>query len=321
MTIIKKVPDFYYFRNMKRTFHLSILSLLISFALNAQSAGRTDYIERFKETAIAEMKYSGIPASITLAQACLESGDGKSTLAREGNNHFGIKCHGWKGGAIYHDDDKKGECFRKYKSPEESFRDHSDFLRYSDRYAFLFDLEPTDYKGWAYGLKSAGYATNPEYAKRLIQIIEENELYKYDTDIPQTMIPPSPASIERPVAVSWSIQLSRNIMSRNKVKYIVANGGETIKSLANELGLFQWEILKFNDLKKNAVINAGDIIFIEAKKKEAAEHIEMHVVEEGETVWSISQRFAVREEYIRKYNGLKKNQEPSEGTLLKLRKK
>ncbi len=171
---------------MKRT----IIILLAFFAFSLASAlplcapDRTpqeNYIERYSSLAVEEMYRSGVPASITLAQGLLESRYGLSALAVDGNNHFGIKCHNWAGRKIYHDDDKKGECFRKYDSPEESFRDHSDFLRYRDRYKFLFDLEPTDYKGWAHGLKKAGYATDPSYPQKLIKLIEDYGLYKYDT--------------------------------------------------------------------------------------------------------------------------------------------
>ncbi len=139
------------------------------------------YIERYKDLAISEMKRTGIPASITLAQGMIESDYGRSSLAREGNNHFGIKCHSdWTGPAIRHHDDRRNECFRKYKQPEDSYFDHSDFIKSGSRYSFLFDLPSTDYKSWARGLKKAGYATNPDYANMLIRKIEENNLYYYD---------------------------------------------------------------------------------------------------------------------------------------------
>ena len=150
--------------------------------LQAQNLTRQQYINKYKDVAIKQMHKHKIPASIILAQACLESGDGNSTLARKANNHFGIKCHnGWKGKGYKHDDDAKGECFRKYNDPIDSFTDHSYFLISGSRYNSLFDLPITDYKGWAHGLKAAGYATNPKYAKLLIDIIEEYKLYKYDT--------------------------------------------------------------------------------------------------------------------------------------------
>lgn len=168
---------------MRKTILLFLLTAVIS-AFAAPDAGKTPqvkYIDRYSALAIDEMYRSGVPASITLAQGLLESRYGLSELATKGNNHFGIKCHNnWQGGKVYHDDDKKGECFRKYDSPEESFRDHSDFLRYRDRYKFLFDLEVNDYKGWAHGLKKAGYATDPAYPAKLIKLIEDYKLYRYD---------------------------------------------------------------------------------------------------------------------------------------------
>ena len=172
---------------MKRILSIAILSTLMFFAPALRADGPTKspqqtYVEHFATLAVEEMYRSGVPASITLAQGLLESRYGLSDLAVKGNNHFGIKCHNnWDGGKMYHDDDRKGECFRVYKSPEESFRDHSDFLRYRDRYKFLFDLEPTDYKGWAHGLKKAGYATDPAYPQKLIKLIEDYGLHEYDT--------------------------------------------------------------------------------------------------------------------------------------------
>ena len=165
---------------MKKTL-FAILVVLLSALCMADTPQRS-YIEKYSDLAVEEMYRAGVPASITLAQGLLESGNGLSELAVKGNNHFGIKCHNtWTGAKVYHDDDRKGECFRKYDNPEESFRDHSDFLRYRDRYKFLFDYEPTDYKSWAYGLKAAGYATDPKYPEKLIRLIEEHELYLYDT--------------------------------------------------------------------------------------------------------------------------------------------
>jgi len=149
-----------------------------------KTMSREQYILAYQSIARAQMEKYGVPASIILAQGMLESGNGNSTLAVQGNNHFGIKCHNsWSGQKIYHDDDAKGECFRKYKSVEHSYRDHSEFLRGGRRYAFLFDLAPTDFRAWAKGLKDAGYATDPQYADRLIKIIEENKLYIIDRGV------------------------------------------------------------------------------------------------------------------------------------------
>ena len=169
---------------MKSSFKIIALVLLMVTGLSAQNrvlSPQERYISQYAGLAVEEMYRSGVPASITLAQGLLESRYGLSELAVNGNNHFGIKCHNtWDGKKMYHDDDRRGECFRKYSSPEESFRDHSDFLRYRDRYKFLFDLETTDYEGWAYGLKKAGYATDPAYPSKLIKLIEDYRLYEYD---------------------------------------------------------------------------------------------------------------------------------------------
>ncbi len=166
---------------LRKIIYTAVAFSLFSISANAQRITRKDYIEKYKEIAIIQMKAYGIPASIILAQACLESGDGNSTLAIQANNHFGIKCHEWNGATIYHDDDQKNECFRKYSNPEDSFRDHSEFLKTRPRYHSLFNLGTKDYKSWAYGLKASGYATNPQYAQRLIDIIEAFQLYLYDT--------------------------------------------------------------------------------------------------------------------------------------------
>ena len=168
-----------------RKFSLLLLLLFAAFNLGAQNLSREQYIEKYKDIAIRQMHKHKIPASIILAQACLESSDGNSALARKANNHFGIKCHdGWKGKKFKQDDDERNECFRKYEKEVDSFTDHSNFLCSRTRYASLFDLPITDYKGWAHGLKAAGYATNPKYAQLLINIIEEYQLYKYDTKNP-----------------------------------------------------------------------------------------------------------------------------------------
>lgn len=168
---------------MKRLLLIICFSSLFPLALLADEKDR--YIKKWAATAVSEMERSGIPASITLAQGLVESGAGLSDLATEGNNHFGIKCHnGWTGGRMYHDDDAKGECFRVYDSAEQSFRDHSDFLTSRQRYASLFRLDTSDYRGWAEGLMKAGYATSSTYASQLIKVIEDYKLYEYDVMSP-----------------------------------------------------------------------------------------------------------------------------------------
>ena len=289
---------------------------------------RTEYILKYKDAAIAQMGSSGIPASITLAQACLESGFGTSRLAREGNNHFGIKCHDYKGKKMYVDDDIKDDCFRVYDKVEDSFQDHSDFLRFRSRYAFLFDLEPTDYKGWAYGLKAAGYATDPSYATRLIDLIERYNLQQYDTAISQQELPVPPVEAKMPSQVElkegsplYKISLQREILKQNNVMYVIANDYETLYSIAREFNLFKWEILRFNDEKRDRLLQDGEVVYVEAKKKQAARYLDKHVVEEGETMHELSQQYAVKLKSLYKYNpDIPKGSEPAPGNIINLRK-
>ncbi|MBR0499867.1 MAG: glucosaminidase domain-containing protein [Bacteroidales bacterium] len=318
---------------MKRILILVTIAVtaLLATAVNAsaQKMTRSQYIEKYAETAVREMKATGIPASITLAQGCLESGNGNSTLATKANNHFGIKCHGWKGKSIKHTDDAPDECFRSYANADESFRDHSDFLRYRDRYASLFNLEPTDYKGWAYGLQKAGYATSPTYAASLIKIIEENKLYLYDIldEKAREALPPTPMEAEFSIAFKpypghklYTASLSREIRSTNGVPYIIAGEGDTYKLLAKEYNLFQGELRRFNDAPRGSRPMPGETVYLEAKKNESARNLDKHVVEEGETMRELSQRYAVKMKKLYKYNGLNPGREPEPGTILNLRK-
>ena len=314
---------------------------MLSVASSAQTA-QQKYIEKYAELAVQEMYRSGVPASITLAQGMLESGNGFSQLALKANNHFGIKCHsGWTGGRVYHDDDAKGECFRKYDHVNQSYRDHSDFLRYRERYKFLFDLKPTDYRGWAYGLKKAGYATDPNYAPKLIELIEKYKLYQYDTKTASfgnagnagskkktsTQRPKSPSVIEQsttvavqPVKKSFQVSLSREMYSKNGTPFIYSSEGETYETIANSYGLFVKELLKFNDLKEDARLLPGTIVYLQAKKSQAAAGLDKHVLEADETVWDVAQRYALKMKNIYKLNGWAKDYVPREGECIKLRK-
>jgi len=321
---------------MKR-FFLVVTSVFAALLLQAQSPQQR-YIDTYSSLAVQEMVRSGVPASITLAQGLLESGAGLSRLATEGNNHFGIKCHnGWTGRSMRQDDDKRQECFRVYDHPEESFRDHSDFLRYRDRYKFLFDLELTDYKGWAYGLKQAGYATDPKYAAKLIQYIEDYNLAQYDhlSLEQEAEMPQAPNKLEEPVAVpvqkngtdiptpvseEFHFPLTRQLYSLSGVPFVYAMEGETYKSIAAYYHLFKWEILRYNDLKGNPDLLPGTIVYLAAKKKAAPKGLEMYIVaEDGEDLHSICQRFAVQEKAIRKLNGLGQDARLKEGDEIKLR--
>lgn len=172
--------------NLIRKTAIAVAMLFVAVVLCAEEDSPQErYISKYAHVAVREMYRSGVPASITLAQGLLESGAGQSELAVKGNNHFGIKCHDWTGRKMYYDDDRRGECFRVYSSPDESFRDHSDFLRYRDRYKPLFGNSVTDYKAWAHGLKKAGYATDPSYASKLIKVIEDYRLYRFDAMKPE----------------------------------------------------------------------------------------------------------------------------------------
>lgn len=275
---------------------------------------RQEYIDTYKELAMDEMRRSGIPASITLAQGLLESGNGNSTLAVKGNNHFGIKCHNWTGATIRHNDDARNECFRKYKSAEQSYRDHSDFLTSTKRYSELFELAPDDYKGWAKGLKKTGYATSPTYDKALITIVEENLLYEFDK---QVLSSPGKKGTKDSLAEGEL----REVHYNNRVKYIVARSGDTWYSLTQELKLFDWQLPKYNECSINDSISAGQRVYLQPKRNRTYGNTKSHVVKEGETVYAISQEYAIKEQKLRERNSLPKGTEPSPGTLLLLNKK
>ena len=309
---------------------ITLILVLLPIMASAQKSPQEEYIEKYAPLAQQEMLRSGIPASITLAQGILESGAGLSVLAREGNNHFGIKCHkNWKGRTVTMDDDRKGECFRAYDTPEESFIDHSDFLRYRDRYKFLFDLDRSDYKGWAYGLKKAGYATDKKYPEKLIQYIEKYNLTQYDTltEQEEEVIPESPNEIEEEMTVvapqaqeEFLFSLDRTLFSKNGVPFIYASEGETYKSIAKDYHLFRKELLKYNDLKEEPELLPGTVVYLGAKKKKAPEGLDKYIVEaDGEDFHAICQRFAVREKEIMKLNGFTATPQLLEGDVINLR--
>jgi LysM repeat protein len=318
---------------MKKIRHFLLLfmglAVLAAFRSPAEKSPQEKYIEKYSALAVEEMYRSGIPASITLAQGLLESGSGRSELAVKSNNHFGIKCHNnWDGKKVYHDDDEKGECFRKYPKPEDSYRDHSDFLRYRARYRFLFDYPVTDYKAWAFGLKKAGYATDPEYPTKLIKLIEDYELHQYDRrkSATSSRLPVSPAVIEQVKPLSDSQReefhfiLSREMYSKNGVPFVYSVEGETYESIAASNRLFLGEILRFNDASKTDKLAPGTVVYLQAKKKQAVKGLDKHVVEEGESLRGISQKYAMRLSKIYKINGFDSTYVPKEGDIIKLRK-
>ena len=277
---------------------------------------RAEYIKSYKGLAIAEMKRSGIPASITMAQACIESGDGNSRLAKKANNHFGIKCHDdWNGKKIHHDDDKKNECFRKYSSVYESYRDHSDYLMNKSRYDFLFELDPFDYKAWARGLKKAGYATDPSYAGALIRIIDEYKLDELDSEVAE-----KPAKYKRPLPVTGNVYEGREIFERNRIQYILTKKGDSFESLTAEFGKLPWELSRYNDMPANSRIDSTRLIYIQPKRNSAAPGNNTHRVREGESMFSISQLYGIKLDKLYEKNQLDRSSEPPVGTVLQLRK-
>ena len=305
------------------TLTLLIVFFLASDAFSQGKQTREQYIEKYKTIAIKQMQDYGIPASIILAQGLLESDNGNSTLAVKANNHFGIKCHkSWDGPRVYHDDDAKGECFRKYKSAERSFLDHSEFLRGGRRYAFLFDLESTDYKGWAKGLKQAGYATNPRYAEMLIKIIEDNKLFLFDRGVDVKIESPTKGMGQLVDADNFNIDMfnQRQVFIRNRAKYIKVRKGDTYQSLTKELELMPWQLAKYNDIERDSKLEIDQELYIQPKRRKAEVNHPLHVVEEGETMYSISQLYAIKLNSLYRKNRMKHGDEPEVGQKIYLRK-
>jgi hypothetical protein len=306
-----------------------LLTLLI-FNINGQARRRIPpeaYINTYKDIAISEMKRSGIPASITMAQGMLESDNGNSSLVTEGNNHFGIKCHDWTGPGMYKDDDARNECFRKYKSAAESFRDHSDFLLSRQRYTSLFELKSTDYKSWAKGLKKAGYATNPSYADLLIKLIEENKLYYLDQDVAIADRSRSARSTAQKVSgqgqgPDFTINLNKHpVYKRNDIEYTVVKNGDTFDKLGRELDMFTWELVKYNELSKDSILHEGQILYLQPKHRRAERGKEIHTVQPGESIYTISQLYGVKTKHIRRLNRLSPDAVVQPGDILNLRSK
>lgn len=327
---------------------LSLFFRSIGSADAADSVARQQYIDLWKNEAIYQMAVHKIPASITLAQGILESGDGKSRLATEGNNHFGIKCHeDWKGGKIYEDDETKGECFRRYVTAHDSYEDHATFLA-RRRYEPLFLLDPDDYKGWAKGLKECGYATNPKYPQLLIGIIEDFNLDQYDkigneyirknkvparsenTNTPSTILSEHTGTKpgvkkrrghhnESEDRTDITISHRHKVhVSENNIKYVIAQAGDTQESIGLDFDLNAWIIRKFNDLNAGETIHEGDIIYLQPKRNKGTE--DNYTVKSGDTVRKISQKFGIKQRKLCKLNHIQTEDKLAPGTFLKLKK-
>ena len=302
----------------------AVLTLLATSLAAQTRMTREEYIRKYKSIAVEHQEIYGIPASITLAQGLLESDNGNSRLAREGNNHFGIKCKSnWKGDVIYHDDDAPQECFRGYASAEESYEDHAKFLDSSPRYQSLFDLSPTDYKGWAYGLKRAGYATNPQYAERLIKIIEDNDLHlldmgaewKHDSHATadaleaagKILAASNNASVSRVDVDDYTVAVhsvaGHGLYDNNGSLYILAGEGESLSSLSSRLKIGRRRLERYNDLAPGAAIAPGERVYIRSKSSRAPSGIGEHVAAGGETLRSVSQEYGMKVRRLVKLNG------------------
>jgi len=303
---------------------IALIAVTLGFAQQNQIA-REEYIQKFYKLAISEMERSGIPASITLAQGCWESQNGNSRLATEGNNHFGIKCKAeWKGKKIYHDDDAKGECFRKYAHAEASYIDHSNFLMAGSRYSFLFQLDPKDYTSWARGLKQAGYATDPTYSERLIKIIEDFKLYIYDEYGDNRQVASIKQEPEMPKSSSSRLvkpSVSRKIEMRNGLRTIVVQEGDTYESLTKRFKLKDWELYTYNDFGKGRQPRPNEILYIQAKYKKASKQHKQHVTESGDTMHYIAQRYGLKLKPLLKRNRMDAGDEPADGQIVYLHHK
>lgn len=341
----KKIVTLYPICNhaeMHRIIITIILALIgmqnITAAIKWNSAYQ-NYINKYKDIAIEQMRTYRIPASITLAQGLLESGAGLSRLATQANNHFGIKCHnGWTGGTIYVDDDRKNDCFRAYSNARESYVDHSRFLQ-GNRYKSLFSLKTTDYKGWARGLKACGYATNPQYADKLIEIIELYKLYQFDSGNGYSAQTPDistddiggilgkifsksgkKAHKKSKAEKLGKVVKNHQIFRYNDNLYVVAQQGETFRSIALDVNVSYRKLAKYNERDKNTVLANGDIVYLKKKATKAEIKYKgyLHTVMAGQSMYDISQMYGIRLSSLYKKNNLPNDYMPRVGDRLRV---
>jgi LysM repeat protein len=320
---------------MKKAF-LFIVSLYFFPSAFSQKISAEQYIKTYKDNAIREMKRMGVPAAITLAQGLLETENGNSDLLKKSNNHFGIKCKSsWTAEGVSHDDDAIGECFRTYKDAEGSYRDHSNYLRGNDRYAFLFKLDPRDYKGWAYGLKRAGYATNPRYPEILIKNIEENNLQQYTMvavnevpvfDASKYQSDPEEKAFNEIVKSKGSSNNQQvNIVSNTSKEKIDINGskaiyetkGRSLLAIATENNINLNKLLEYNDLQKDGLLEDDQFIFLEKKSKEGDK--DFYIVQNNESLYDVAQKNGIRLQNLYEYNNLKGDENIFAGSKLNLK--
>lgn len=291
---------------MKRIIILGGLLIGVSFQLTAGNISKAEYISKWKSLAIEQMISHQIPASITLAQAILESGSGNSKLAKEANNHFGIKCGDWSGKKYHMDDDSDRECFRVYKEVKDSYLDHSDFLASKERYAVLFTYDIKDYRAWAKGLKKAGYATNPAYPELLIELIEGQKLYEFD-ELAKPEIKKQPKLVASNANPKPGGLANKHdvFMHDNKVKYVIAKKGDTYYLIAKEFGLTLKQLHKYNSFEEHKdFLVPGDVIYIHPKKRGNLFVKEVSYLEKEMTLIELSQTYAVHVKTLRRLNEL-----------------
>ena len=307
---------------------LSFIILLVFADARAQLSEQaiTDYIARYKDLAITEMLRSGVPASITLAQGIHETEAGQSKLVLASNNHFGIKCKSnWAGESVTHTDDAPNECFRKYASADDSYRDHSDFLRTSPRYSSLFNLDPEDYEGWAYGLKKAGYATNPRYPQIIIKLITDYHLNDYtllalgkikDTEILATTKEEDPGETETAIP---PVQYPDGEFKINETRVVYVKKGTSFLSVAQQYDIPLARLFEFNEMEQKDIAGKDQLVFLQRKRKTG--NNQTHIVRKGESLYDIAQSEAIRFSSLLEYNYLSKGMQPAAGEILYLHTK
>ncbi len=319
---------------MKKIFFLLLASIIFSSSIFAQFITAAQYVEEHKDIAIREMKRMGVPAAITLAQGLLETENGNSDLVKKSNNHFGIKCKSsWTAGGVSHDDDAPGECFRVYKDADESYRDHSNFLRGSTRYAPLFRLDPSDYKAWAYGLRKAGYATNPRYPDILIKNIEDNNLQQYTLlaagDVPVFDATKYTSDKEdqniKDVFDSAGTNVETQVNKSSQSANLTINGskalsvaqGTSLLAIATQHNINLAKLLEINDLNKDGLLEKDQIIFLEKKQKEG--NRDYYISKQNENLYDVAQENGVQLQSICDFNHLSPGDNIDPGTKILLR--
>ena len=316
----------------------AVVSVSVFARVNCPDQGRRlsadEYCRLYAEEAQRQMKKYGIPASITLAQGMFESGYGSSYIAVKGNNHFGIKAyHGWTGAVVRCDDDDRAEPFCKFSSVKEGYEYHSKFLRESTRYASLFKLSSTDYKGWAKGLQKCGYATNPKYPQLLIDVIERYNLAAYDRTSAKTLAKASDKKAAEKKSAQTASKSKSNSRSRGKasatiarpvqkssqrLKYVVTTRMDNLSSLAKEFHLSERQLRNWNDLPKGYQLHEGEIVYLQGKREKSERAFPTHKVALGESLQGISQRYGVTVKSIVRRNKLS-SATVQPGQVLKLR--